>query len=323
MISTKVITGLEEVPQTWIYEYYCNLGEQLMGQDITIKSLSNPNDKRPSFSIYYKNGMYRWRDFSIGEGGDHINLVIYLFGLDHFGAIKRIVSDYQAFLRANKDGYTLNNIVPQARYQVGSVEARSWNNLDAVYWTQYGINSDVLGKYNVKPLERFVFTTEDDSRPELVRTGNFIYGFFNRDGQIMKIYQPRNKDLKFIKVHEYIQGLEQLEYIQPNLIITKSLKDIMCLSTFGYNAEYIAVESESVMLRKEMVDIFKKRYKSVCTLFDSDTAGMLAKSNYQKAYGIDGIHCTLEKDPSDSVEKYGMNKTRLDLTPLLKEVLKK
>lgn len=323
MISTKVVTGLEEVPQTWVYEHYCNLAEPLMGQDVIIKSLFNPNDKRPSFSIYYKNGMYRWRDFSVGEGGDHINLVIYLFGLDHYGAIQKIISDYQTFLRISKEGYALNNIVPQARYHVGSVQARSWNNLDAVYWTQYKISSDVLNRFNVRPLEKFVFTTEDDSRPELVRTGNFIYGFFNNDGQIMKIYQPRNKDLKFIKVHDYIQGLEQLEYKQPNLIITKSLKDVMCLTTFGYNAEYIAVESESIMLRKEMVDIFKKRYRAVCTLFDSDAAGLLATANYDKVYGIQGIQCPLAKDPSDSVEKYGLDSTRSSLTPLLKEVLKK
>ena len=323
MLSTKVVIELDEVPQTWVYEHYCRLAEPLMGQDVVIKSLFNSNDKRPSFSIYYKNGMYRWRDFSIGEGGDYINLVIYLFGLDHFRAIRKIVSDYQDFLRASKEGYTLSNIIPQARYYVGSVQTRSWNNLDAMYWTQYKVSSDNLNRFNVKPLQRFVFTTDDDSRPELVRTGNFIYGFFNNDGQIMKIYQPRNKDLKFIKVHDYIQGLEQLEYKQPNLIITKSLKDIMCLSNFCYNAEYIAVESESIMLRKEMVDIFKKRYKAICTLFDSDGPGKLAKANYQKVYGINGIHCPLDKDPSDSVEKYGIENTRSSLTPLLKEILKK
>jgi hypothetical protein len=323
MLSTKVVCNINEVPVTWIYETYCNLTESLTGQDIMMKSIFNLNDKNPSFSIYYKNGMYKWRDFSIGDGGDHINLVRNLFDLDHVSAVRKVMKDYQTFLRSNKDGYSSNIIIPQARYAVSSVNARSWNNLDAVYWTQYNIDSDTLSRFNVRALEEYTFSTDDDSRPAIVKGGNFIYGFFNNDGQIMKIYQPRNLDMKFIKIRDYIQGIEQLNYNQPNLIITKSLKDVMCLSKFGYNAEYIAVESEGVMLRKEMIDIFKKRYKSVCTLFDNDGPGIKARQAYKTSFDIDGIQCTLAKDPSDSVEKFGLDKTRENLTPLLREVLKK
>jgi hypothetical protein len=323
MLSTKIISNLNEVPVTWVYETYCRLTESLTGQDVKLKSIFNSNDKNPSFSIYFKNGTYKWTDFSVGKGGDHINLVQYLFDLDYVGAVKKIMRDYQSFIKLNKDNYSANIVIPQARYSVTSVKARSWNNLDAMYWTAYNIDSDVLSRFNVRALEEYVFSTEDDSRPPIVKTGNFIYGFFNSDGLIMKIYQPRNPDMKFIKVRDYIQGVEQLQYNQPNLIITKSLKDVMCLSKFGYNAEFIAVESEGTALRPEIVNIFKVRYKSICTLFDNDHAGTKAMHYYKDVYGINGIQCKIEKDPSDCIQKFGFTATRDHLTPLLKEVLKK
>ena len=39
MLSTKnIITNLKDVPQTWIFEYYCNLEEPLTGQNVKLKS---------------------------------------------------------------------------------------------------------------------------------------------------------------------------------------------------------------------------------------------------------------------------------------------
>ena len=46
----------------------------------------------------------------------------------------------------------------------------------------------------------------------------YIYGYFSKN-DVYKIYQPRNKKFKFIKVKPQLQGLDQLEYNQPYLII--------------------------------------------------------------------------------------------------------
>ena len=35
--------------------------------------------------------------------------------------------------------------------------------------------------------------------------------------EVYKIYQPRNKKFKFIKVKPHLQGIDQLEYKQPYL----------------------------------------------------------------------------------------------------------
>ena len=38
-----------------------------------------------------------------------------------------------------------------------------------------------------------------------------IYAYFTNAGEVYKIYQPRNKKFKFIKVKPHLQGLDQLE----------------------------------------------------------------------------------------------------------------
>jgi hypothetical protein len=52
MISTKnLVSSIIDVPDHWIFEHYCNLSEKLVGQDVKIKSLFNPTERTPSFSI--------------------------------------------------------------------------------------------------------------------------------------------------------------------------------------------------------------------------------------------------------------------------------
>ena len=46
---------------------------------------------------------------------------------------------------------------------------------------------------------------EDEGRvlDSITIEGNFIYGYFREDGSLYKIYTPKNKDNKFIKVRDY------------------------------------------------------------------------------------------------------------------------
>ena len=80
MISTKnIISDLEEVPREWVFEYYLNLKEKLIGQDIKMLSAFNVKDKVPSMFIYRNGDYYKFKDFSSGFQGDQIELVKCLF----------------------------------------------------------------------------------------------------------------------------------------------------------------------------------------------------------------------------------------------------
>ena len=98
MILTKnLVSDLRDVPREWVFEYYLNLKERLVGQDIKMLSAFNSKDKVPSMCIYTDamSGFYKFKDFSSGNQGDSIELVKALFNLSSRGhATIKIINDY-------------------------------------------------------------------------------------------------------------------------------------------------------------------------------------------------------------------------------------
>jgi DNA primase len=150
-----------------------------------------------------------------------------------------------------------------------------------------------------------------------------MYGYFDKNGLIYKIYQPSQKNYKFIKVRPYTQGLDQLVYKKPNLIICSSLKDAMCLRQFNFNVEVIAPDSENTMIKPYVINNLKNKFKKIITLFDNDQAGHTAINKYLLHYNIHGTYLELEKDLSDAVKKHGINKIKKTIAPLLSKTIKK
>lgn len=322
MISTKsVVVSIEDVPVTWAYEHYCSLNERLTGQSVKIKSLFNGNDTNPSFCIYYKDGKYRWKDFSTGKGGNIVDLIFELYRLSIAEAINKIIDDYSKYLKNNSLGYDSMAMINQSKYTLGTIKTRQWNNLDADYWTQFHINSETLNRFYVKPLSSYTFDYDGVDKPSFTRSGNYIYGYYNFNNELYKIYQPKNLAYKFLKVKNYLQGTDQLKFEQPYLVICSSLKDAMCLSQFNYNCEVIAPDSENTLIKKDVIDIYKKKYNNICTLMDNDKAGIQSMETYKIAYDISSVQLDMEKDLSDSVKKHGMLEVKKVLTPILRKTL--
>ena len=327
MISTKnIISDLADIPREWVFEYYLNLKEKLTGQDVKILSAFNSKDKVPSMYIYYdvKSLVYKFKDFSSGNQGDSIELVMLLFNLNTRGAaVAKIINDYQSYVLNN-------NIQPKAefkfhdKFKVVDYEMRHWNNLDAVYWTGYKIGSKLLQQYNIVPLVHFTMerAEEDGSTVAFKFLKPYMYGYFREDGELYKIYMPKIKEKKFIKVQNYVQGFDQLKYEAKYLVITSSLKDLLCFKKLGIgNVECIAPDSENTMIGESVMNKLSKRYNSVIVLFDNDEPGIKAAQRYKDKYGYNYVVLEMSKDLSDSVKDHGIEAVRDKLLPLLKEAL--
>jgi hypothetical protein len=321
MISTKkIVTSSREVPSYWAFEYYCNLSVKLTGQDEKITSPFNANEKNPSFCLYVKDNRYHFKDFSTDKGGNALELVKLMFNITPAAAANKMLEDYTLYL--NSSGADNRELEESNRYRVTGNKIRSWNTLDAKYWSQYGVDSSTLHNFNVHPLEYYTMTKEGEDR--IIKIDyQYLYGYFRSDGQIYKVYQPKSKDHKFIKVSNYVQGSDQLKFETPNLVICSSLKDMMCLTKFGYNVEVVAPDSENSIISSAAITVYKTKYKSICTLFDYDPAGIAAMERYKQIYNLPAVVLPMEKDLSDSVVKHGIDETRKVLHPLLKEALKK
>ena len=322
MIRTTHLTNdLNDIPSNWIFEYYCGLNERLTGQDLKIKSLFNQSERTPSFTIFFSDGKYYYKDFSSGNGGTAFNFVMILLNLSSSQTTARLLADYNEFVLSGKNILDICSFKKQAKYQVTTYNARQWVKDDAKFWTQYQIDSETLGRFKVVPVESYHMEKETGER--LVITGSNLYAYTRLDGTVYKVYQPKVADHKFLKVKNYIQGTDQLKFDVPNLVICSSLKDAMCLTKFGYNTEVVAPDSENSLIPNGAMSMYKLKYKAICTLFDNDEAGIKAAQKYQEQYDIPGVIIPMSKDLSDSVRDYGIPETRKVLHPLLKEALKK
>ena len=229
-----------------------------------------------------------------------------------------MVKDYNLYVKNNK--VSKISITAEDKWDMGLIATREWYNTDAEYWLQYNIGSSMLNEYNVKPIEGYNMSK---GSKQISITSNYIYGYYTESGEVYKIYQPYKKKHKFHKVSSHVQGLDQLKYDKPYLVVCSSLKDAMCLKSFGYNIEVIAPDSENSLIKPHIIENLKSKYKKIITLFDNDEAGEKAIVKYNCVYGLNGLCLDKDKDVSDSVKNHGLHYVRSILTPLLKKTIHK
>ena len=325
MISTKnLISDLEEVPREWVFEYYLNLREKLTGQNIKMLSAFNVKDKVPSMFIYQDSGKYKFKDFSSGFQGDHVELVRHLFNYDvRYRAANRIITDYQEYLKHNAP-VVRGPIQFYDKFKVVDFEMRHWNSQDSKFWTSFRISSGILTHYNVVPLEFFTMSKSelDGSITSYKFSRPYVYGYFRNDGELYKIYMPKVPEKKFIKIQNYTQGMDQLQYDSKYLLIVSSLKDLMSFKKLGIgNIECIAPDSENTMIGESVIGKLQEKYSKILVLFDNDEPGVKAAQRYTDKYGIRSITLDMSKDLSDSVKDHGIEAVRDKLLSLLKEAV--
>ena len=81
-----------------------------------------------------------------------------------------------------------------------------------------------------------------------------------------------------------LQGLSQLPDSGDTLVITKSLKDVMCLDIWGIPA--IAPASESCVIPADIADNLNDRFARIYILYDFDRTGISFANKHRKLYGF-------------------------------------
>jgi 5S rRNA maturation endonuclease (ribonuclease M5) len=322
MFKTKnLVHDIKDVPTPWIFEHFCKLKEKLQGEDIKIKSLFNSKERTPSMCIYFdtKVKLYKYKDFSTGKGGSAIDLVKDLNNLSYHKACNVIVEQYNDYVLHNNGGYDVKEFKEQSKYKVDKYTFRQWTTQDQYFWTQFNIGSRILEEYCVRPLAYYTMVKDDK---ELVISGNYIYGYFTKGGELYKIYQPKTFDKKFLKIKDYLQGEQHLED-NDYLMILSSLKDMMSLRSLKLsNINIVAPDSENSMIKKDTMEEFIKEYKKVIVMFDNDEAGIKAMEKYKATYPtVEVLLLPMSKDLSDSIKDHGAKAVRDRLVPLINKKL--
>ena len=271
-------------------------------------------DNSPTVSIIAYNGKLLYKDFGNPDHTfDCFNYVKYKYGCSFVDALRIIDCDFNLNLSAKQDvinftmgymGYRQNNNPKLVKPDVIiRKKRRPWNQDDATFWSKYLVSKKILSMFAVEPISHYWVNSNRFSCKSIT----YAFRFRNRY-KIYSPYEEQNKWLSNTKKTD-VQGYNQLPHKGERLIITSSLKDVMCLYAAGYHA--IALQSEMQIPSAKLVDELKERFSQIDILYDNDfdkvtNPGQSMARKICDLYGFRNI-CIPDyyqsKDPSDLVKR--------------------
>lgn len=242
---------LSKVSEYDIYAHY--LGQFKVG---AIYNSPFRKDKNPSFGIYYskRTKQLLFKDHGTGECGNVVKFVSLYTGLTNYNDIlKDIVKQLNITTDTKLD--SSKQYIPSSETVIGIVRQK-FTPTDINYWSQFNISEKTLKKFNVNSIKYYL-------------CNGIVKGIYKEDNPMyaykvynnFKIYRPlADKYTKWRNnLTEYdIQGYAQLPSKGDTLIITKSMKDVMCLYEMGIPA--ISPSSESTFIPNDILEGLKKRF---------------------------------------------------------------
>ena len=308
-LHTDVILG--KISEYDIFMYYCPSFKKLNKKFCS----ELREDRTPTASIVMWNGNLLYKDF--GHPDHTFNCFGYVqikYNCTFIDALKIIDCDFNLNLsNKNSESTFTMGYLGYSRKQPKFIEKqtliqkkrRSWNKEDANFWSKYLVSKKVLSMFAVEPINYFWVNNNRFTCKSIT----YAFKFKNRY-KIYSPYEEKNKWLSNTKKTD-VQGYDQLPDKGERLIITSSLKDVMCLYSAGYNS--IAMQSEMQIPDEKLISELKERFNKIEILYDNDfnkanNPGQTMAKKICNLYGFKNICLPDElksKDPSDLVNKVG------------------
>ena len=295
---------LSKVTEYDIYAHY--LGQFKVGM---IYQSPFRKDKNPSFGIFYskRTKQLLFKDHGTGECGNVIKFVQLYTGKTNYNDILQdIVAKLNITPETRLD--SSKQYIPSTETVIGVVR-QEFTDTDIKYWNQFNISTKTLKKFNVNSIKYYLCNgvVKGIYKPENPMYAYKVYNNF-------KVYRPLGD--KYTKwrnnLTEYdVQGYEQLPKKGEICIITKSLKDVMCLYEMGIPA--ISPSSESTWIPDTVLEDILKRFKRVLICFDRDGPGMRNLRKISLKTGLNGLIMKKSfkaKDISDAISVNGFEKVK-------------
>jgi len=305
---------LERVPEELVWETYFNR-EPVVGVMYT-----NPfrKDSNPGCCFFRGDqGYLLFHDFAVHDTFDCVGAVTRKFGISYYKALKKIIIDLK--IDESKVVYApkVQKEEEKKPEPLVQIVAKDFTQDELDWWYTFGISKSTLDFFGVYSVDKVFINKRLVSRSTVK---NPIYGYVYYRTSHVKTYRPMaEKDKKWFGyvTKKDISGYDQLPFDDgPLLIITKSLKDVMCLFELGYTA--IAPQSESPIIDPTIIGFLKNQFKRQLILYDND-GGFTKKEGKGKYLAMKLSEKTdipmviipdgEPKDISDYYKKHGREKT--------------
>lgn len=275
-----------------------------------------------------KSGNLYFKDFASGKCLTFEGVVMEKYNCNYHTALKIIAKDF---------GYTKDSPVKKIAVKIQpkfeeekqtfiQIEAKEFSEPELKWWGSFGITKDILYRFKVYScstvfLNRNIYAQSAQHSP--------IYGYYfgkKENIEQWRIYMPKRKEFRFIGnvSTKTIQGYKQLAKTGKLVVITKSMKDVMCLYSLGISA--IAPNSETQFVSDKVLEELKQRFKYIVLLYDNDLTGVRFTNKIRKQHPeliVSMIpRSTGAKDISDYYYMYGRKNTQEFITNYIKKLKK-
>ena len=272
------------------------------------------NDNHVTCSFFRgKSGNLYFKDFADGKCLTFEGVVMEKYNCTYHEALRIIAKDFGL----TSDAPVKKQVIKvQPKFEGDKqtfiqVEVKDFSEAELKWWGSFGITKDILNKFKIYScktvfLNGTIYAQSAQHSP--------IYGYYfgkKENIEQWRIYMPKRKEFRFIGnvPTKTIQGYKQLPKTGKVVVITKSMKDVLCFHSLGIPA--IAPNSETQFVSEHIV-----------LLYDNDLTGVRFTNKLRKQYPE--LIVTLiprrtgAKDISDHYYMYGRDKT----LELIKETIK-
>lgn len=307
---------LSNLTEEQIFSYY--IGSEVKSKKLFRSKLRK--DRVPTCSFYRnKHGTLTYKDFATSQSLNCFGYVMELFKCDYIEALRIIANDFglikDKILIKNKGVVISKDFkIEEKEFTKIQVEIQEFTDLELKWWSKFGINKELLKKYNVYSCKHVFLNDQLIAKSQ---QNCPIFGYYGKKYQgleMWRIYFPKNRANKFLGnwPSKKVQGYEQLPESGNLLCITKSMKDVMCLNALGIDA--CAPCSETQFIPENILEDLKNRFKHIVVFFDVDLTGISFMNKLKKKYP-EFIYTWIPrkyncKDISDFYHENGKNKTK-------------
>ena len=287
---------ISKIPEEAIFNFY--------GLTIQDGKFCSPlrADNRPTCNFYRDNkNMLIYRDWATNHHFDAIGFVKWKYKISYGQALSRIYDDLiNTHNPGKQSGHGATVRIVKKKASKIRIKRRPFNRRDIHYWTGFGISEQVLNIFNVSAIQRAWVNNES---VYLYNQSDVCYAY--RFGAFKyKLYFPMREDYRFLSSSSAVQGWKQLPEKGEWVVITKSLKDVMLLYTYGIPA--IALSTESQVPSNELITKLKERFDNIVMFYDNDERGISSMQKAKVNLPCMWIPKRYEvKDITDYYSKYG------------------
>ena len=314
---------LSKISELDVFKFYCHNFKEL--SSVFCSELRE--DKHPSAMIYIdKFNSIKYWDFSNGDSFNCFDYVMSKYSCTFIESLNIISNDFNLsksvitleprIITANDEFKAKNHINTPKEKSIINIIHQPWTIEDFNYWNQYKIPLDKLEEFDVFSA-KYVYLIKGNKRITFNYSKInpcYAYRFETESSYSYKIYWPlsSNKRYKWLfsgGSANDIEGFFQLPFIGDTLVLTKSLKDVICFNLIDIPS--ISLQGEANKIDSEFVFKILKRFDRIITVYDNDEEGIKGANRFNKQFGFKYFFIDKPfKDLSDYIKANGLNKAK-------------